>query len=96
MSTKLRACDKHSFQQLTCAITIKDGELVDEGVLITEFAEVIRLQLEVEEFDFGEIDTLTSYKFSLCDLQSKIKECSNVTTEYTNVICKLSIVARST
>lgn len=66
---------REAFRGLSCELITEDNKLKNQDVLI-EFAEAIRLQLEVEDFSISVLDTLASWKYSLKNLQNQVEICN--------------------
>ena len=67
---------REAFRGLSCEIITKDNELKNQEDVLIEFIEGIHLQIEVDDFNISALDTFSSRKYSLKNVQNKMDNYS--------------------
>lgn len=76
---------------MSCEVSSKDGELIEEGIVMVQFLEMVHFHLDTDDFSPAAFDWFMECKISLNQLQRQV-------TGYTksHILRKAIAVARHT
>ena len=83
-------------KELPCEIINEDNKVRSQQEVLTEFVEVISLQLESDDFKICVLDTFANWKFSLKNLHNQVEDSSKETSREVSTLRKVIMILQHT
>ena len=87
---------KEDFKELSCEIITEDNGVKSQQVIVTEFAKVIRLQLEMDDFNISVLDTFANWKCSLKNMHDQMEICNKEISKAASILRKVTVILQHT